>query len=794
MQGIKVMTESIPNDLKGYPHWVNWKLETRDGKLTKIPINPKTGGNAQSNRPETWGTFQEAEMFLGSQKDNRVAGVGFVFSEKDPFCGIDLDKCRNAEDGKIDQWAAEIVAEMKSYTEVTPSDTGLHILIQGNLSPGKRVKGGFGIDGKGKIEIYNLGRYFTVTGKHLEGTPTTVEVREDEMKELHLKIFGSPSVKSAPTSQANENNDIFDSDLLHKAKHAANGFKFSKLWSGDWAGYPSQSEADLSLCTMLAFWTGRDMKRMDRLFRQSGLMRGKWNERRGDKTYGEKTIQHAIEQETRAYSPSNIISSQGSAQDSFKPSTLQVAAGTIEIVSNLTDLGNARRLVLQHGADIHFCYPWKKWLVWEDSRWKIDNSGEVERRAKNTIGLILKEASETQDGNRRKDLAKHALKSESDCRIKAMIELAKSEPGISILPDEMDLDPWSLNVKNGTVNLRTGEMRPHDRRDKITKMAPVEFHPGVECLLWIEHLRRIFAGNDQMISFLQLALGYSITGVTDERVLFISHGSGANGKTTTHEVIAQILGDYATRTPTESILVKREGSIPNDVAKLKGTRFVFCSEAEEGKRLAESMIKDLTGGDTISARFMRGEWFEFKPTFKIWLATNHKPIIRGTDNAIWDRIRLIPYIVSIPPGERVPQSRMMEKLTPELPGILSWLVHGCLDWRRYGLEAPQEVKEATSEYRGDMDTLGGFMHECCTLSQKYEVSAKELYDAYVKWADGNGEHPVSQRMFGSRLRDRGFIKERMTGGRLKWIGIGLLVNEVNDSEPIFRISNKNSPS
>ena len=437
-----------------------------------------------------------------------------------------------------------------------------------------------------------------------------------------------------------------------------------------------------------------------------------------------------------------------------------------------------------HGGDLRFCYPWNKWITWDGTRWQIDNSGEIERRAKDTVRLIYREACESKDEGRRKDLGKHALRSESDSKIKAMIDLARSEPGIPILPEEMDCDPWLLNVKNGTIHLKTGELWPHSQEKKITKITPIEFQPETPCPFWLEHLHKVFAGNEQMISFLQLALGYSITGVTDERALFISHGAGANGKTTTHEVIAHILGDYAARTPTESILVKREGSIPNDVAKLRGTRFVFCSEAEEGKRLAESMIKDLTGGDTISARFMRGEWFEFQPTFKIWLATNHKPVIRGTDNAIWDRIRLIPFIVSIPQEERIPKSRMMERLSSELPGILAWLVNGCLDWVRFGLGTPQEVQQATNEYRADMDTLGAFLNECCLLSPKAISTAKRLYEAYSKWCEGSGEHAVSQKAFGARLSERGFQRQRSSStGRYSWSGIGLIQELAERSEP-----------
>jgi putative DNA primase/helicase len=228
------------------------------------------------------------------------------------------------------------------------------------------------------------------------------------------------------------------------------------------------------------------------------------------------------------------------------------------------------------------------------------------------------------------------------------------------------------------------------------------------------------------------------------------------------------------------LLLKRDGNIPNDLAALKGSRFVFCSEVEEGKRLAESTVKDLCGGDQISARFMRGEWFSFEPTFKLWVATNHKPTVRGTDDAIWSRIRMIPFTNSIPEGDRIPRSRLMEKIKPEFPGILAWGVRGCRDWRQFGLGVPDEVRDATLEYRGQMDVLGQFLEECCICEKGAVQAAGDLYGVYAKWAAKGGENPLGQKSFGVRLGERGFIQGRMAGGRKKWIGIRLGVEGGKD--------------
>jgi putative DNA primase/helicase len=276
--------------------------------------------------------------------------------------------------------------------------------------------------------------------------------------------------------------------------------------------------------------------------------------------------------------------------------------------------------------------------------------------------------------------------------------------------------------------------------------------------------------------------------------MFLCYGKGANGKTTTMEIIADVLGDYAVRTPTESILIKREGAIPNDLAKLKGGRFVYCSETEEGKRLAESLIKDLTGGDTISARFMRGEWFTFRPEFKLWLSTNHRPVIRGTDDAIWARLRLIPFNFQIPAEERIPRSRLWEKITPELPGILAWAVQGCKDWIHFGLFQPDEIKEAVQGYRAEMDTLGKFLEEKCSINKRADAAAKDLYAAYLQWCEGNGERGVTQRVFSVRLIEKGFQNQRTRAGYV-WLGIGLNEGEPCEArearEAVFTITHEN---
>ena len=438
---------------------------------------------------------------------------------------------------------------------------------------------------------------------------------------------------------------------------------------------------------------------------------------------------------------------------------------------NTTDMGNAERFVARHGEDARYCYPWGKWLVWTGARWERDDAGRVHRLAKETVRAIYAEAAAAEDEDRRKALARHATASESEKKVKAMLELAKSEVPVS--PDDLDADPWLLNAPNGTVDLRTGELREHRREDLLTKMAGAEYRPGAEALAWEAFLERVLPG-EELRGFVRRAAGYSATGDTSEQCMFINHGPGANGKSTFQEVLAAALGDYATRTPTETLLAKHAGGVPNDVARLKGARFVTASEAEEGRRLAESLVKDLTGQDTISARFMRAEWFDFKPTHKLWLGTNHKPEIRGTDPAIWRRIRLIPWGVVIPAAEQ--DRKLAENLRAELARVLAWAVAGCLEWGLGGIRAPAEVRKATRQYRVEMDVIGAFLQDECKVGAGLKAAFTDLYERYEQWCEEGGEKAETRRKFNARLKERGQFEARRSGpgGANEWHGLQLL--------------------
>jgi len=436
----------------------------------------------------------------------------------------------------------------------------------------------------------------------------------------------------------------------------------------------------------------------------------------------------------------------------------------------LTDLENARRFAEQHRDSVRHMAKSRQWLVWDGKRWVPDGAAEVQRRAKETVRALHTAAMKVKDSGDREKRLRHAISAQSAKRIAGMIELAKSEPGIPVTPDQLDTDPWLLNVENGTLDLHTGELRKHRREDLITKIAPVVYDANAACPKWEEFLDRVMAGDSDRVRYVQKILGYALTGDASEQCFFILHGTGANGKTTLMMAAAGAAGGYSQHTPTETLLVKRSDSIPNDVARLYGARLVTAAEAECNRQLAEALVKQLTGGDKIAARFLHGEFFEFAPTFKLFLAVNHKPLIRGTDHAIWRRVRLIPFDVTIPDSEQ--DKTLPAKLEAERAGILRWAVEGCLAWQQEGLEPPKAVTEATADYRNEMDTVGEFMDECCTLDPEAETPTKRLHDRYSEWCTANGEKPMSKTDFGTRLSERGFTPGRTNSGRF-WRGLSV---------------------
>lgn len=452
----------------------------------------------------------------------------------------------------------------------------------------------------------------------------------------------------------------------------------------------------------------------------------------------------------------------------------------VEIVD--TDVINARRFVRDHRNDVRWTQE-RGWFLYDDTRW-VNENGRVMQLAMETALSIYDELKNEAGDNRRvNELFKWAKRSQSAERLRAMLSLAQSDPAITTKLSAFDVDPMLLNCENGTIDLRTGQLREHRREDLCSRVTPVIYDPDAKCSQFFAFLDRIMNKNDDLIEYIRRVLGYSLTGLTGEQIFLFLWGLGANGKSVLLNIVSTLLGEYACNTPTETLMLRQRGAIPNDLARLAGVRLVTANETSEGQRLDEAKIKDLTGGDTISARFLHREYFDYKPQFKVWMRGNHKPAINGTDDGIWRRIHLVPFAVRIPEDER--DKQLEDKLKKELSGILVWAVQGCLKWQSEGLRAPQVVSDATSAYREEMDIVGAFLEECCLPDESVSVSAKSLYAAYKTWCTDNGNYPLSQRRFGMSLSERSFQRDRKSEG-VQYLG--LQVKDMNDYEPGFNKS------
>jgi putative DNA primase/helicase len=742
--------ENIPQEPKLWPQWVLYKLGPikANGKRDKSPKNPRTGDDAKVNDPTTWGSLDEVvSAYLRGGFD----GPGFVFTELDPFIGIDLDGCRDPQTGHLAPWALDIVQRLDSYTEASPSGTGVHILTKGKLPAG----GGK----EGQVEMYEAGRFFTMTGEHIAGTPTICEERSAAITDLYRQYFPHKLNGNGFHKGKSTHANMDEAEQRETLAELQKALPFipaigHEVWLQVGMGLHFVNSGEASFEMWIA-WSKTCPEKFDLTDCHK-----RWRSFHNDGGITHKTIfALAIKYGWRAVSETKTAHESDSPDDEDKTEF------------HLTDLGNGERFVARHGENMRYCNPWKKSLTWDGTRWQLDNSQQVRQWARETVRAIYAEASEAASAQERKALAAHAMRSEQESRLNAMMNLAQMD--VPILPEHLDVDLWLLNVANGTLDLRTGTLRQHQRSDLITKLIPIVYDPESTCPLWETFLDRIFAGNQELITFIWKAVGYSLTGLTIEQCFFLLYGIGSNGKSTFLDTLRYLTAEYGEQASFQTFLRQEHETIRNDLAKLRSCRFVAALEMEEGKRLAESLIKSLTGGDALTARLLFSEYFTFVPQFKIWLAANHKPDIRGTDLAIWRRVRLIPFNVVIPDGEQ--DKTLPAKLKDELPGILAWAVRGCLAWQSEGFAAPEAVTAATAAYREESDVLGEFLAEHCLLRPELQTPAADLYGRYQEWTKASRSEELSQKAFGARLRERGLQREKSNlTKRIVWHGIGLL--------------------
>lgn len=742
MLGVGYMYEQIPQELKALPNWICWDAvpDEKRGKIKKVPINALTGGGAMSNNPSTWCDFDTAV-----KASEKHSGIGFMFGGC-PYFGVDIDgkeeeleAYQRGENGNI---ISEFISTLQSYAEISQSGKGIHIICRGTLPKrGRR---------KGSVEMYEDGRFFVMTGNSCSEYAGISDCTES-IKPLHEKYIGGgrePQAKIRPAVSLSSADDI-----VKAAAGAKNGGKFVALYGGDTAGYTSSSEADMALCSILAFWTGCDASKMDVIFRSSGLMREKWDRPQSGSTYGALTIQKAIAGCSQVYSPKNSYSA------SFKQGEVNAQTEqTGQRLYSFDDTGNAQRFVDLFGDKVRYCYTDKRWLWYDGRKWCTDMTGAVKRLADKAVACMSAELKvyEQTDADEGTDMAKvfekHMKSSRSNKSKNAMLNEVMHH--VPILPSQLDRYKAALNTPGGVIDLKSGALAPHDPKNYFTKITAVEYSENADCPRWTAFLDDIFGGDKDLIRYVQKAVGYSLTGATSEQCAFFLYGTGRNGKSTFIDIIRDIFGDYAANIQPETIMVRSNQStaINSDIARLKGARLVTSVEPNEGVRINEGLLKQLTGDDTVTARKLYGDEFEFKPEFKLWMATNHKPVIRGTDTGIWRRIHMIPFTVQIP--EEKIDRRLKYKLSAELTGIFRWAVEGCLLWQKEGLKMPRAVLEEVREYRREMDVISAFVEDKCTVGKGLSVKSSQLFAAYLNWAEQNNEYRMSSTKFGMELAKR----------------------------------------
>jgi putative DNA primase/helicase len=709
--------------LKSERRWVNWRLETRKGKETKPPYQPN-GLPAHNDDDKTWSPFDAVVKV-----SNRV---GYMLMNG-TVAAFDIDKCRDPTTGQIHPWAQGLIDKAASYTEITPSGTGLRII---GFADGEHLHRKLQVADGVSCELYRKAkRYITVSGDVLYDRPLAdIDALLDAtLAELDGKPEPEPGgdERDLPKSLA---------ALLHVK---------------DFGGYDSRSEL------LFAFVTGA---------LRAGVAKITIVKACTDTAYiGNSIFEHVRENGGPKYIERQIERAQEKIADNASTRAEQ----------RLTELGNARRLVKRYGKDLRFVHAWNAWVIWREGHWRRDEDGAIVRLAKATVEAMLQEAFNVND-DKREAMIKFALNSQKAAQLRNMVALAESEAEIVLPPEKWDADPMLLGVQNGVIDLRTGSFREARREDFITKRAGTIYDARAKCPNWDEFVSLIFDKDEDFIAYVHRCLGYILTGLTVEEILFLQWGTGSNGKTTFRETHIKLMGDYAIAVDPSLLVAqdnKQSGAATPELAQLPGRRLVTINETKDRDFLNESRVKAITSTDKIPARALYEKPFDFVPTHKTVVSTNHKPIVRGTDEGIWRRLSLWPFKVKIQNEDKHFREK---KLTPELPGILNRMLEGLKDYQRVGLNPPKCVRDATNEYRKDMDLIGRWIDERCTRDFFSAVETLTLYDSYKRWAEDNVGFTISVIAFGRDLSDRGF--ERVLVNRNRGFK-GLKVATISNNEP-----------
>lgn len=759
---------NLPSYIKENGLFCLWKYEQRSkSKTTKVPYQVN-GCKALPNNPSTFTTFDTA---LKSVRKFDGLGIG-IFNG---LSAIDIDHCVD-KDGNLSELAENIVALFKgSYVEYSPSGTGLRILFLTSNFQYDKVKYYINNQSLG-LEVYvasATNKYVTVTGDVLNDgdvidATEQLQILLDRYM-LHPKLGSANKIVPAQSY-------LSDESVLQKASCSRNSERFNALWNGEVPEGKSPSEADMALCSMLAFWCGKDIEQMDRLFRRSKLMRDKWDRPQSGSTYGKLTLEKAAATVSNTYSPISAIS----ADEEF----------TEEITQNLkvlkpfsnskypcTDIGNSNLFADYYRHIARYVPQRKQWFVYDGKAWISDTGNlKVMNLCKRLANKLMHYALDIKDEDTRKLYIDYAKKWQTRRTREIILRDAQDIHPISM--SEFDADIYLLNCKNGTLNLNHGSFYEHKPTDYITKVAGVKYDPTAKCERWETFIAEVMSGDSEKAEFLQKSLGYALTGDTRYETMFILFGATTrNGKGTSMETFLRICGDYGKTCRPETIGMKPNNSSTapsEDVARLAGSRFVNISEPDKKLTLSAALLKTLTGNDTINARFLHENSFDFKPQFKIFTNTNHLPLVTDLTLLTSGRVKIIPFERHFEEWEQDKGLKAEFSKEENLSGILNWVLEGYCKLQQTGFEVPTSVQNATISYHKENDKVGQFIDECLEPNGNYEERTSHIYLTYQNWCRDNGYYCENAKNFKAELSNIGTIvrKRPKAGGEKTTLLLG----------------------
>lgn len=771
---MKVQLDKIPQYLKEYGHFCNWKYELRDGKKTKVPYTPGTTHKASVSDPAAFTPFGTAAS--ATEYD----GIGVRVCDR--LVGIDLDHC--IVDGIILPWAQEIVDRFTStYIEISPSGAGIRIFC---LLPNS-----FAYDSntyyikKGHIEVYIPGytnRFLTVTGNAL--TNADITETADALIWL-LNTYMRRPAQSVSTVVVPDKNYLSDAEVIAKATSAKNGEKFSRLWDGDITGYKSNSEADAAFVSMLAFWCGGDKAQVDRLFRQSGLMREKWDAPRGADTYGNITIAKSLSGMTDYYK--HIIPRL--AIDDFNVDRLKELDPMDSSKYPWNDIGAGHIFADFYRDKLRFVPERKMWFYYEDGIWQPDTGSlRAMKFCMELADLMYTFALEIKDEDKRKSYMKYAGRWQSHTN---RVNILKDAQVYHPIPcGRFDSDIFIFNCSNGTLHIDTGEFTEHRSADLLTKISPVKYDPSAYSQRFSDYIDEIMSGDTDRANFLQKIFGYGLTGDTRHECMTILYGvTTRNGKGTLCESVLKVLGDYGCTSRPETIATKNynnDSQPSEDVARLAGVRFVNISEPSKGMVLDAARIKSMTGNDTLNARYLHENSFDFQPQFKIYVNTNYLPVINDMTLFSSDRIIIIPFDRHFDEQSRDTTLKRQFAEPHVQSAILNWLLEGYRRLRNEGLFLPKSVKDATERYQHDSDKMALFFEDNLVADDAAEELTSTVYARYKGWCQENGSYPEGMKNFKQGLQAFAQVvrKRPKRGGEKTTVLIGYRLISEFDVPPL----------